>query len=167
MSIPKFGILDPFSVLFSKLTSFRISGFSGFFQDSFVVLWDFSGFLEIPWMPWNSLRFLGNIYLSFIFYFFLQANYYWEIDGIFLYNSLCQNQSVLTLDFGRILWETHGYPSCDEWNQTKFGRNTHCWGWTKKGNVQFLFFSLVLSIGKHLWQPIYMIYDHYTNWTLV
>ena len=167
MSIPKFGILDQFSGLFSKLTSFRISGFSsgfsGFFQDSFVVLWDFSGFLGCLEIPWDSLE----IYIWALFFTFLQANYYWEIDGIFLYNSICQNQSVFTLDSWRILWETHGYPSCDEWNQAKFGRNTHCWGWTKKGNVQFLFFSLVLSIGKLLWQPIYMIYDHYTNWTLV
>jgi hypothetical protein len=55
MSIPKFGILNQFSGLFSKLTSFRISGFLGFFQDSFVVLWDFSGFLAISM---DALRFL-------------------------------------------------------------------------------------------------------------
>ena len=81
MSIPKFGILDQFLGLFSKLASFRISGFSsgfsGFFQDSFVVLWDFSGFHEIPMnalkfleIPRNSSRFLGNVYLSFIFLLF-------------------------------------------------------------------------------------------------
>ena len=92
MSIPKFGILDQFLVLFSKLASFRISGFSGFFQNSFVVLWDFSEFLDIPMdalkflkIPWDSLE----MYIWALIFTFLQANYYWEIDGIFLHNSIC------------------------------------------------------------------------------